>query len=158
MVAHSRELKSSLKNKNQDGSLRERGESSSFGSQESFSCIWVANNPWGRWGSIYSPHLKKSHWGIFHWISPVDLSGSWCKSLEAGLIPDKSGPTTGEVRWGSLEAGRRPQTRLVWLTGQVRCDHRTSPVGPSGVRYRLFGSRWFTGHVRWNHEIWILDR
>jgi hypothetical protein len=35
-VAHSRELKSSLKNKNQDLDLREREESSSFGSQGSF--------------------------------------------------------------------------------------------------------------------------
>jgi hypothetical protein len=32
-MAHSRELKSSLKNKNQDLNLMERDESSSFGSQ-----------------------------------------------------------------------------------------------------------------------------
>jgi hypothetical protein len=36
-VAHSRELKSSLKNKNQDLDLIEREESSGFGSQGSFS-------------------------------------------------------------------------------------------------------------------------
>jgi hypothetical protein len=35
-VAHSRELKSSLKNKNQDLDLRERQESLSFRSQGSF--------------------------------------------------------------------------------------------------------------------------
>jgi hypothetical protein len=37
LVAHSREFKSSLKTRNQDLNLRERGESSNFGSQESFS-------------------------------------------------------------------------------------------------------------------------
>jgi hypothetical protein len=30
----------------------------------------------GRWGSIYSPHLKRAIEGIFHRTSPVDLSGS----------------------------------------------------------------------------------
>jgi hypothetical protein len=37
MVAHSRELNSSLKDKNQDLDLREREESKNFGSQGSFS-------------------------------------------------------------------------------------------------------------------------
>jgi hypothetical protein len=30
----------------------------------------------GRWGSIYSPHLKRAVGGIFHRTSPVDLFGS----------------------------------------------------------------------------------
>jgi hypothetical protein len=47
MVAHSRELKSSLKDKNQDLDLREREESKNFGSQGSFSIFWVANGPRG---------------------------------------------------------------------------------------------------------------
>jgi hypothetical protein len=37
LVAHSREFKSSLKNKNHDLDVREREESLSFGSQGSFS-------------------------------------------------------------------------------------------------------------------------
>jgi hypothetical protein len=46
-VAHSRELKSSLKNKNQDFNLKEREESSNFRSQGNFLIFWVANDPRG---------------------------------------------------------------------------------------------------------------
>jgi hypothetical protein len=46
-VGHSRELKSSLRNKNQDLDLRERGESYNFGSHRSFLIFWVANDPRG---------------------------------------------------------------------------------------------------------------
>jgi hypothetical protein len=91
-MAHSRDLKSSLKNKNQDLDLREREESSSFGSQGIFSSFWVAYDPRGSWGYIYSPYLKRAIGGIFHWTSLVVLSGSQCKSLKASLRPDLSDP------------------------------------------------------------------
>jgi hypothetical protein len=53
----------------------------------------------GRWGSIYSPHLKRAIRGIFHRTSlvrPPDKSGGplWKQvknSLVAGLRLDKSG-------------------------------------------------------------------
>jgi hypothetical protein len=73
----------------------------------------VAKGPRGRWGSIYSPHLKRAVGGIFHQTSPVrpldksggplwksvfrpdKSSGALWKSVglpvEASLRPDKSG-------------------------------------------------------------------
>jgi hypothetical protein len=46
----------------------------------------------GRWGSIYSPDLKKSLWEVFHQTSPVNLSGvRWKGPLEAGHWSNKSG-------------------------------------------------------------------
>jgi hypothetical protein len=76
-VALSRELKSSLKNKNQDLNLKE--------------AFYFSKWPMtlgGRWGSIYSPHLKRAIEGIFHRTSPVDFSRSRCKALGAGLKSD----------------------------------------------------------------------
>jgi hypothetical protein len=68
-VAHSRELTSYVKNKNQDLNLRERGECSSFGSQRSFSFFEWPTTLGVRWGSIYIPHLKRAVGGIVHWTS-----------------------------------------------------------------------------------------
>jgi hypothetical protein len=45
----------------------------------------------GKWGFIYSSHLKKSRWGIFHRTSLVESSGVQLEPLESGLRPDKSG-------------------------------------------------------------------
>jgi hypothetical protein len=78
-MEHSRELKSSLKDKNQELNLRKRGGSSRNGSQGSFFTFakWPTTQG-GRWESIYSPHPKKSHWGAFHRtcpVSPLDKSG-----------------------------------------------------------------------------------
>jgi hypothetical protein len=68
-VAHSRELKSSLKNKDQDWTQRERGENSSFGSQEGVSCFLSGQWPKGV-GGDYSPPQKESLVGF-----PPDKSG-----------------------------------------------------------------------------------
>jgi hypothetical protein len=66
-VSHSRNLESSLKNKNQGLNFRkrERERSSNFGSQCVICFFEWPTAQGGRWGSIYSPHLKKSHWGEF---------------------------------------------------------------------------------------------
>jgi hypothetical protein len=58
-VAHSRELKSSLKNKNQDLDLREREESSSFGSQGSFFYFLRGQQPYGVVGGIFIAPTSK---------------------------------------------------------------------------------------------------
>jgi hypothetical protein len=109
-----------------------------------------------RWGSISSPHFKKSRWGAFHRTSLMDLSESRCKA-------SRSWPYTGQVwshhrtssvgisgNWWEASAGRSSDRTSL-------ADH-TSPVGFSGVCSRVSGSRWFTGQVRWNQEIWFLDR
>jgi hypothetical protein len=59
----------------------------------------------GWWGSIYSPHHKKSRCEAFHRTSPVDLPEVWQKA-----------------------SGSRSHT------GQVWCHHQTSPEWLSGVR------------------------
>jgi hypothetical protein len=79
-MAHSNELESSLKNKNQSLHPRER---------EGVELkIWISMeallfHPRVRWGSIYSPHLKRVVGGSFirlvrcgHWTSPMELSES----------------------------------------------------------------------------------
>jgi hypothetical protein len=38
----------------------------------------------GRWGSIYSPHLKRAIGGSFHRTSLVELSGSRSRLDKAG--------------------------------------------------------------------------
>jgi hypothetical protein len=71
-LSHSREIKSSLKNKNQDLDLRERGERAQ--ALDLKKAFWFSQWPTtigSRWGSIYNPHLKKSRWEAFHWSSPV---------------------------------------------------------------------------------------
>jgi hypothetical protein len=94
-VAHSRELKSSLKNKDQELNLK--------------GALWVFEWPTAlgsRWGSIYSPHLKRAIGGIFHRTSLVDLSGSQSQTGQVQLIR--------LVRWEPLEAGE----------GSLEADHK----------------------------------
>jgi hypothetical protein len=103
-VVHSRELKSSLKNKNQDWNLSERGEGAqALDPNEAFRFSEWPPALGDRWGSIHSPHLKKSRWGIFHRTSPVDLSRN-----------------------------RQKLSRSRSYTVQVRSYHQTSSVGVSG--------------------------
>jgi hypothetical protein len=95
----------------------------------------VANDPRGvGWGLFIAPATKRAIGELFTGQVQCTSLEAGVKSLEAGLTPDKSGPTTRQVRWGFLEASRRPleaspQTGLVRMTGQVRCHHRTSPMG-----------------------------
>jgi hypothetical protein len=81
---------------------------------------------WGRWGSIYSHHLKNSHWGAFHRTSLVDLSESRCRA-----------------------SGSRSYTGQAQLTGLVWWHHRTSPVGASESRWGLSRSWSGTRQVQW---------
>jgi hypothetical protein len=117
-VAHSRELKSSLKNKIQEWSLEREERAEELNVRSVFHFLWVGNGLRGRWEPIYSSHLKKSRWGIFHWTSlarPPDKSSGpllnlvktpwkptrdrtslveatrvWLEPLEPSLTPDKS--------------------------------------------------------------------
>jgi hypothetical protein len=103
-VAHSRELKSSLKNKIQEWSLGGEERTQELNLRSVFHFLWVGNGLRGRWESIYSSDIKKSRWEIFHrqvrWTSLESSENS----LDAGQGPDKSG-------------------RGLW-----------SPVGASGIR------------------------
>jgi hypothetical protein len=126
--------------KNEDWSLRERGMSSSFGSQMGALFSQWPTTQGGRWGSIYSPPPQKESLGGF----PSDKSGEATKqvqwtSLESGVRPleaghwsDKSGPLdkSDDGLWNLVE----------WLWNPV--TDRTSPVGLSEVRSRVSGIRW----------------
>jgi hypothetical protein len=93
-VAHSRKLKSFLKNKNQGLDLREgeRERSSNFGSQEllCFSKWPIAQG--GRSGAIYSPHLKRAIGESFHRTSPVGHQTSLVKLSRSRFGLNLSGP------------------------------------------------------------------
>jgi hypothetical protein len=77
LTTHSRELESSLKNKNQSLDLREKGR----GAQDLDLKGSSAFSEWptalgGRWGLFIAPHLKRVVGGSFHRTSPVELFGS----------------------------------------------------------------------------------
>jgi hypothetical protein len=82
----------------------------------------------------------------------VAIRQVWWTSLKAGLEPDKSGATTAQVQWGSLEAsGNTSGSRS--HTGLVRCHHLSSlESGPDSLE-----AGGFTRHVWGNLEIGFLD-
>jgi hypothetical protein len=106
------ELKSSLKNKNQVWILVRERRARALDLKGVFQFSEWPTALGGRWGSIYSPHLKRAVGRTFHQTSsvrPPDKSGGslWKpvkKSLEASPELDNSGATTGQVRWGYLES------------------------------------------------------
>jgi hypothetical protein len=116
---------------------------------------------WGRWGSIYSPHLKKSYWGVFHRTSPLrprNKSGGHLWSPAKSFwkpITDQISPvhrTSPEEVFGIYfgASGIWSLTGLVQLTGQVLWGSLES--GPEPLE---FGG--FTRQVWWNLEIWEFE-
>jgi hypothetical protein len=131
-VAHSRELKSSFKNKIQEWSLGREERAQKLNLRSVFRFLWVGNGLMGRWGFIYSTHLKKSRWGIFHRIGMVNLTRiRWKLS--------GSRPGAGQVRWRPLESDWS-----LWnlVSDQTCLIHRTSLVGLTGVWSIASGIRW----------------
>jgi hypothetical protein len=101
-VAHSKELKSSLKNKIKEWILRREERAQELNLRSVFRFMWVGNRLRGRWEPIYSTHIRESHWEIFHWTSPVDLSGIRWK-LSRSRLGTEQVWSTGQVRWRHLE-------------------------------------------------------
>jgi hypothetical protein len=73
----------------------------------------------GRSGSIYSSHLKKSYWGIFHRTSPVDLSRI-CWNLSGSRLGIR------QVSWHHRKSWWRPLESDWSLWNPV--SDRTCPV------------------------------
>jgi hypothetical protein len=87
-VAHSRELKSSLKDKNQELNLRKREGSSRNGSQGSFSLLLSGQQPKGVGGGLFiAPTPKRAVGELF----------------------------TGLVQWTALEADLNRTSPVKWL-------------------------------------------
>jgi hypothetical protein len=141
-----RELKSSLKNKNQDLNLREREESLSFWSQGSFSIFEWPTALGGRWEYIYSPHLKRVIGRIFHRTCLVEFSTSRSYTGQVRsirLIWYHHRTSMVGFSGSRSEASRSwPWVRQVWSTRRVRWRDQTSLVPAIGVRSKLSGSQW----------------
>jgi hypothetical protein len=108
-MSHSRELESSLKNKNQSLDLMEReGEELK---------IWISRetllfSEWptalgGGWESIYSSYLKRAIGGSFHRTSLVWHQTSPIKLSSSRSRPDKSGHEHLEAGVVFLEANHK---------------------------------------------------